>query len=149
MQLWLLRCAPDAHVSFRTSGEAVTDRQAATPPDEAMDALEELITELQGCIDGLDQALRRAEQLRGQRRSGQSWAEIVSTESRPLIVERISYALDSLTTAGGRWRREQACALLAEGVSINRIAALFGVTRQRISTLVRKRNGNAEGNPLT
>jgi hypothetical protein len=146
MQLWLLRCTPDAHVSFRTSGEAVTDRQAVTPPDEAMD---ELITELQGCIDGLDLALRRAEQLRGQRRSGRSWAEIVSTESRPLIVERISYALESLTTAGGRWRREQACALLAEGVSINRIAALFGVTRQRISTLVRKRNGNAEGNPLT
>jgi plasmid maintenance system antidote protein VapI len=31
--------------------------------------------------------------------------------------------------------------LLAEGVSINRIAALFGVTRQRISALVRKRHG--------
>jgi predicted XRE-type DNA-binding protein len=27
-------------------------------------------------------------------------------------------------------------------VRINRIAALFGVTRQRISTLVRKRNGS-------
>jgi hypothetical protein len=127
----------------------VTDRQATTPPDAANDALEELIAELQGCIDGLEQALRRAEQLRQQRRSGQSWTDIVSTESHPLLVERISYALESLTTAGGRWRREQARALLAEGVSINRIAALFGVTRQRISTLVRKRNGNAEGDPLT
>jgi hypothetical protein len=118
----------------------VTDRQAATPPDAATDALEDLIAELKVCIDDLEQALRRAEQLRQQRRSGRSWQDIVSSETRPLIVERITHALESLTTTGSRWRREQAHALLAEGVSINRIAALFGVTRQRISTLVRKRN---------
>jgi hypothetical protein len=127
----------------------VTDHQAATPPDAATGALEDLIAELKLCIDGLEQALRRAEQLRQQRRSGQSWSHIVSSEARPLIVERITHALESLTTAGGRWRREQARALHAEGMSINRIAALFGVTRQRISTLVRKRNGNAEADPLT
>lgn len=125
-----------------TSGQVLTDRQAATPPDAATNALEDLIAELKVCIDGLEQALRRAEQLRQQRRSGQPWLDIVSRETRPLIVERITHTLDSLTTTGSRWRREQACALLAEGVSINRIAALFGVTRQRISTLVRKHNGN-------
>jgi hypothetical protein len=65
----------------------------------------------------------------------------VSAESRPLIVERITQALESLTTKGSQWRRERACAWLAEGVSINRIAALFGVTRQRISALVPKRHG--------
>jgi|SRR5919199_3630496 hypothetical protein len=111
------------------------------PPDAATDALEQLVAELTVCIDGLEQALRRAEQLRVQRQAGHSWLEIVSAESRPLIVERITQALESLTTKGSQWRREQACALLAEGVSINRIAALFGVTRQRISALVRKRHG--------
>ena len=121
---------------------AVTDRQATPRSDGATEALEDLIAELTVCIDGLDQALERAEQLRQQRRSGQSWLDIVSTETRPLIVERITHALESLNTKGGRWRREQACALLDEGVSINRIAALFGVSRQRISTLVRKRNGD-------
>jgi len=98
--------------------------------------------ELTVCIDGLDRALQRAEQLRQQRRPGQSWLDIVSAETRPWIVERVTHALESLNTKGGRWRREQACALLDEGVSINRIAALFGVSRQRISTLVRKRNGD-------
>ena len=34
--------------------------------------------------------------------------------------------------------REQAAALQAEHISINRIAALFGVTRQRISALLRE-----------
>jgi alpha-D-ribose 1-methylphosphonate 5-triphosphate synthase subunit PhnI len=94
------------------------------PPDAATDALEQLVAELTVCIDGLEQALRRAEQLRAQRQAGHSWLEIVSAESRPLIVERITHALESLTTKGSQWRREQACALLAEGVSINRIAAL-------------------------
>jgi alpha-D-ribose 1-methylphosphonate 5-triphosphate synthase subunit PhnI len=121
----------------------VTDRQATTPPDAATDALEDLIAELTVCIEGLEQALDRAGQLLEQRRAGQSWLDIVSAETRPLIVERITHALESLTTTGSRWRREQACALLVEGVSINRIAALFGVTRQRISTLVRKRAGDA------
>lgn len=51
--------------------------------------------------------------------------DIVSTETRPLIVERVIHALETLTTTGSRWRREQARALLAEGASINRIAALF------------------------
>lgn len=121
----------------------MTDRQATTPPDAATDALEDLIAELTVCIEGLEQALDRAGQLLEQRRAGQSWLDIVSAETRPLIVERITHALESLTTTGSRWRREQACALLVEGVSINRIAALFGVTRQRISTLVRKRAGDA------
>lgn len=121
----------------------MTDRQATTQPDAATDALEDLIAELTVCIEGLEQALDRAKQLLEQRRSGQSWLDIVSAETRPLIVERITHALESLTTTGSRWRREQARALLVEGVSINRIAALFGVTRQRISTLVRKRIGDA------
>jgi hypothetical protein len=43
-------------------------------------------------------------------------------------VERISTVLASLATAGHSWRREQASALQSEDVSINRIAAMFGVT---------------------
>ncbi|OMQ15518.1 hypothetical protein A7K94_0208870 [Modestobacter sp. VKM Ac-2676] len=54
------------------------------------------------------------------------------------MVESISTVLGTLSTAGHVWRREQAAALQAEDVSINRIAALFGVTRQRISTLLKE-----------
>jgi hypothetical protein len=43
-------------------------------------------------------------------------------------VERISTVLASLATAGHSWRREQASALQSEDVSINLIAAMFGVT---------------------
>jgi len=101
-------------------------------------ALRDLVAEFDRCIDELAQARERAEELLSQRRSGRTWTEIVSGESRPLVVERITTVLGSLAGAGSAWRREQALALQAENVSINRIAAMFGVTRQRISTLLRE-----------
>jgi hypothetical protein len=74
---------------------------------------------------------------------GPGWFEIVPGESRPLIVERLSTALATLSAAGHDWRREQAAAFQAEQVSINRIAALFGVTRQRISALLKETGAGA------
>ena len=101
-------------------------------------ALQDLVTELDRCIDELAQARQRAGELLSQRRSGQTWEEIVAQESRPLVVERLSTVLATLAGAGSAWRREQALALQAEKVSINRIAAMFGVTRQRISALLKE-----------
>lgn len=109
----------------------------ATSPDAAEQALANLLTELDRCVDELVQSRARAETLLRRRQGGEPWLEIVTTESRPLIVERISTVLASLSAAGHAWRREQAAALQAEQISINRIAALFGVTRQRISALLR------------
>jgi hypothetical protein len=111
--------------------------------DPAARALETLVTELDRCIVELTQARARAENLLREHRSGRPWLEIVTGEPRPLVVERISTVLAALATAGHAWRREQALALQAEQVSINRIAALFGVTRQRISALLRERDDAA------
>jgi hypothetical protein len=100
--------------------------------------LRALIGELDACISQLEAARERAESLVEARESGRAWLDIVSQESRPLVVERISTVLGSLSTAGHSWRREQAAALHAEDVSINRIASMFGVTRQRISALLKE-----------
>ena len=80
-----------------------------------------------------------------ERRTGRAWLEVVNGESRPLVVESVSSVLSRLSGTGHDWRREQALALRRETVSINRIAALFGVTRQRISALLRERD--AERSP--
>ena len=110
-----------------------------TPPGDAAErALADLVTELDRCVGELAQARARAEQLLADRQHGRPWLEIVTGESKPLIVERISTVLATLATAGHSWRREQAAALQREQVSINRIAALFGVTRQRISALLKE-----------
>ncbi|MCW2531083.1 MAG: hypothetical protein JWP62_653 [Blastococcus sp.] len=112
------------------------------PGDPAEHALEGLMTELDRCMDELTLARARAETLLRERRSGRTWTDIVSGEPRPLVVERISTVLASLATAGHFWRREQASALQGEQVSINRIAAMFGVTRQRISALLKERDND-------
>ena len=112
--------------------------EAATDP--ATEALERLVTELDACIAELQHASTRSARLLEKRRAGHAWLEVVTGEARPLVVESISTVLGSLATAGHAWRREQASALQRESVSINRIAALFGVTRQRISALLRERD---------
>ncbi|MGY1772773.1 hypothetical protein [Blastococcus sp. SYSU D00813] len=107
--------------------------------DAALGALRGLAAALDTCAEELRHARERAQHLVEQRETGRPWLEIVTAESRPLVVERISTVLATLATAGSAWRREQARALHDEQVSINRIAALFGVTRQRISALLRER----------
>ena len=106
--------------------------------DPAASALKALVTELDTCIAQLQHARHRAERLLEQRRAQRPWLQVVTEESRPLVVESISSVMASLATAGHAWRRDQARALHDEDVSINRIAALFGVTRQRISALLRE-----------
>ena len=107
--------------------------------DPAVQALARLVTTLDTCVTQLDDARTRARALLRERTTGRPWVEIVTAESRPLVVESISAVLGSLATAGHAWRREEAAALQSEDVSVNRIAAMFGVTRQRISTLLRER----------
>ena len=105
--------------------------------DDAERALEALVAEIGGVQDRLEGARERARELLDARLRGRSWEEIVVAEERPLIVEQISSAMTTLARAGGGWRRAEAEALRAEGMSINRIATLFGVTRQRVSALLR------------
>jgi hypothetical protein len=119
------------------------DAEPDSPPasDPAREALEELITAMDSSIDELRRARTRAEKLSRERESDRTWFDIVSNEEPPLVVESVSTVLSTLATAGHEWRREQAWALHEEHVSINRIAALYGVTRQRISALLREREG--------
>ncbi len=113
--------------------------------DQAARALSDLMSVLDACMTELAGARSRAEKLLEERQAGRAWLDIVTAESRPLVVEQISSVMAALASAGGVWRREEAHALASEQVSINRIAAMFGVTRQRISALLRERARAAEG----
>ncbi|WP_347058176.1 hypothetical protein ABC795_16080 [Blastococcus sp. HT6-30] len=120
---------------------------SASPPtverDEvAVEALQRLIECIDASIGELERARTRAEKLLADRRGGRPWLELVTDEARPLVVESISTVLGTLAAAGHTWRREEAAALHREQVSINRIAGLFGVTRQRISALLREPTGD-------
>lgn len=117
----------------------------APADDAALRALEQLISCLDASVEELQRARVRAEQLLADRRAGRPWLDLVTEEARPLVVERVSSVHGTLATAGHLWRREEAAALRRENVSINRIAALFGVTRQRISALLREAGDDTAG----
>jgi len=62
--------------------------------------------------------------------------DIVERETRPLIPTLITENIEALQDVGSTLRKAEAAALRANGYTMDRIAALFGVTRQRISALL-------------
>lgn len=110
--------------------------------DEATDALRDLDSALQASITELAAARQRVEKVLAARAAGQSWREVVGDEQRPLIVESVTSVLDQLSAVGSKFRRAQAQALHREGLSMERVAGLFGVTRQRVSALLRDREAS-------
>ena len=81
---------------------------------------------------------KRIAQLRRLRSKGASYTELVSGDDSPLIVQLLSESSKALDTSGAKVRRAEAQALHAEGMTMEQIADRFGVTRQRVSTLLRK-----------
>jgi hypothetical protein len=81
---------------------------------------------------------QRIAQLRQLRANGASYAEIVPIRDGPLIVKLLTESSAALDTSGAGVRRAEARALYAEGLTMHQIAERFGVTRQRVSTLLRK-----------
>lgn len=118
---------------------------AATESDEVLDALGELVSALEANSRRNKEMIARAKRIQRLRGVGLPYSEIVAGQPRPLIVELLTENFDALRTAGGRLRRTEARALHDEGLSMDRIADLFGVTRQRISRLLKARNGSSAG----
>ena len=81
---------------------------------------------------------RRIAQLRRLRSQGAPYAEIVSISDGPLIVQLLTESSAALDISGASVRRAEARALYAEGLTMDQIAERFGVTRQRVSALLRK-----------
>lgn len=113
--------------------------------DPATAALRELDAALLSSIADLTAARARVELVLAARTAGKAWREIVNIEERPLVVESVTAVLDRLSAVGSRFRRAQAHALHREGLSMERVASLFGVTRQRVSALLRDREPDAPG----
>lgn len=108
-----------------------------TQDSEVLEALDALTVALRENTQRNEHVIKRAENLKRLRAQGVPWSELVTEEERPLIVELLSQNMSALASAGSRLRRLEARALHDEGLSMERIAKLFGVTRQRISELLR------------
>jgi len=71
--------------------------------------------------------------------NGVSYEQVVPLGRRLQEVVLISEAFKALSDAGGRYRHVEAKALYHEGMTMDEIARVLGVTRQRVSALLRQR----------
>jgi hypothetical protein len=109
----------------------------ATHDDAVLRALDELIDVLTTIGETRHRIVERAQHIGSRRANGEPYSIIVPEEERPLIVERARASLNDLVEAAGKLQRAEARALHDEGLSMDRIGALFGVSRQRVADFLR------------
>jgi DNA-directed RNA polymerase sigma subunit (sigma70/sigma32) len=115
------------------------------------DPFDKALRDLERALDAnarrMAQIKRRIADIRRQRSAGRSYREIVETTKGDLSVRLITETTEALEEVGARVRRTEALALYREGMTMEEIAEKFGVTRQRISALLRDAEG--ESSPQT
>ena len=107
------------------------------PDDEFLDALAALENVLDENRKRESLIKRRMARIRKARARGLQYSDTVVGESGPLIVHLLTQTSTALDTCGANVRRAEARALYEEGLTMDQIAKHFGVSRQRVSTLLR------------
>ncbi len=100
-------------------------------------ALDDLEQALKANVDRAARMQERIAELRAAHAQGRPLNEVVPREEQPMIVRMLSESARVLDEYGSRVRRLEARALYREGLTMDEIAQLFGVSRQRVSTLLR------------
>jgi hypothetical protein len=112
---------------------------------EDRDAFMAALDDLDGALDRMEDMVRamkeRITEIRAVRAEGRPLREVVPYERTPLIVQLLTESTNLLHSYGNRVRRTEARALHHEGMTMDEIAKLFGVTRQRVSALLREGSG--------
>ena len=99
-------------------------------------ALQGLVVALEATADDAARLAERARQLQADFTRGRRLADILPDAPKPLIVATVSELLDRLSESGAALRRAEARQLVAEGLSQQQVADLFGVSRQRVAALL-------------
>ena len=111
--------------------------RGVTPEDPFGKALRDLDGVLDVSLERIAMIKRRIGEIQRGRSDGLSYSEIVDAARSPLLVQLITESTQTLDGYGARVRRAEALALHEEGMTMEEIAERFGVTRQRVSALLR------------
>jgi DNA-directed RNA polymerase specialized sigma24 family protein len=113
--------------SAEADGSAAAFLRSLVDLERALEANEERARIMRGRILHLREALG----------AGKPLTAVVNAEDPPLLVEMLTQSGETLHRYGSAVRRSEARALYAEGLTMEEIAHLFGVSRQRVSMLLR------------
>jgi hypothetical protein len=128
-----------------TALAAILVRMDAEGPDPDRRAFAAALDDLEGALDRAAATQARIRErmgmLREQLDAGRPVHDIVSVEQPPPIVRLLTEATETIHSAGTRVRRTLARVLYREGLTMEEIARMFGVSRQRVSILLRGPSG--------
>jgi len=110
-----------------------------TPEDPVVDALTALSDVAASSADDLLGLNEDLAVLRSHRVRGRSWHRIISDADAPNPLSALTAIATNFARASGGFRRALAVGLRKEGMQVTEIATLFGVSRQRVSALIRPR----------
>lgn len=117
---------------------AASSSSASSSPTEALRAaVDELRAAIADNLERNQAILARLDELDDGLGDGTSAADLAAAEPTPGVAEMLSQNLAALETAGSAFRTAHARALHADGLTMDAIAERFGVTRQRVSALLR------------
>lgn len=126
----------DVDESSAGDSSAVPAGEHDVAGDSLLQALSDLVHAAAEVDRAVDLLTTRAVMMSAARGAGATWREIVEGEERPLIAEMLTDTISRFEAAGTRFRQEKARTLHQEGMTMEQIARLFGVSRQRISVLL-------------
>jgi len=109
--------------------------------DHFIRALDELQLAVQDNEKRNRAMLVRIEFVRAELEAGERLADVVGVQSGEGLVELIAANVEALHTTGAMFRVVHARLLRAEGLTIAAIAERYGLTRQRVSALLKQESG--------
>ncbi len=118
------------HNELVTTKKAEAERRLRAAIDDLSEAIAGNLDRSQAIQERLEEAAERLE-------AGDEVPEIVEAEPRPLVTELVTANIETLHEVGADFRRAQVAALRAHGYTMEQIAELLGVTRQRISAILK------------
>jgi DNA-directed RNA polymerase specialized sigma subunit len=104
------------------------------------DALLAALVELRATLDGIGGELRHLHAMTDrplqQRAEGAAWHSILAAEDHPRLTDVLNRLAANVTDINARYRTALATSLYKEGLTMQGIAEVLGVTRQRVAALL-------------
>ena len=120
---------------------AETTRYPSGLPDDEIEQLDHLAARFEDEARSVRHLAGRIRQLRAGRARGRSWDDVLDRRGLG-VLDLVDQAVRRLTEGSAGLRRLLVRGLRTEGATMPAIAQMLGVSHQRVSVLLKSRNGS-------